>query len=143
MKKDENDDYELPSHFDQNWIVDGIKCDGIELYYEGWQNIRRLYELKFFSVKNIKLFDDWCLDRLAGSQFDKLEVLDISGTNITANGLVAVPKIASLKLLVLSDIKRSTEFELSVHMLQDEMPNLEIREVNDSSTQLTLPTPKE
>lgn len=140
----EDDEYELPSRFDPDWLIDGIKCDGMELYFEGLGNIRRLYKLKTFSLKNVKQFDDWCLDRLAGSQFDNLEVLDLSGTNITANGLVAVPKIPSLKVLILSDIKRSITFELSLLMLQDLMPNLEIREaVNSNEDAQQTPTPSQ
>lgn len=88
----------------------------------------------------MKQFDDWCLDRLAGSQFDNLEVLDISGTNITTNGLVAVPKIHSLKVLIISDAERSPAFALSLFMLQDLMPNLEVRVVENASAD-AQPTP--
>lgn len=145
MKMDENDEYDLPSRFNPNWIISDIKCDGMALYYEGLENIRRLYQLKTFSLKNVKTFDDWCMDRLAGNQLDSLEVLDISGTNITTNGLVALPKIQSLKVLIISDIKRSPAFELSLHMLQDIMPDLEIRETESSTskdTQQTSTPPK-
>lgn len=143
VKRDEDHEYDLPSRFDPEWVIDAINCEGMELFYEGLQNIRRLYELKSFSLKNVKQFDDWCLDRLAGNQFDKLEELDISGTNITANGLVAIPKIRSLKVLILSDIKRSTTFELSLLMLEDIMPGLEVREAEKPDAQEQTPTPQQ
>lgn len=103
----------------------------MELCYEGLENIRRLRELTFFSLRNIKEFDDWALDRVCGSEFEKLEVLDVSGTNITANGLVAVLKLPSLRMLFLDNVKRSTEFEYTVCLLQEEMPRLECRDINE------------
>lgn len=128
VKTNEDGECDLPKRFDPDWVIDGIKCDGMELYYEGLENVRRLHSLKTFSVKNVKQFDDWCLDRLAGHQYESLEELDISGTSITTNGLVAVPKLQSLKVLIVSDVKRSSAFELSLLMLEDILPGLEIRE---------------
>lgn len=133
MQRDDDDKYELPSRVDPNWIIDAIDCNGMELYFEGLENIRRLYELKSFVLKDVKTFDDWCLDRLGGNQFEKLELLDISGTSITAHGLMAVLKIPSLKVLILSDVKRSPIFELTLIELEDLMPGLEVRESEEST----------
>lgn len=106
----------------------------MDLYYEGLQNIRRLHSLKSISLRNVKQFDDWCLDRLCGNQFENLETLDITNTNITANGLVAITKLRPLKLLILNDLKRSQTFELSLLMLQENLPNLVIRESDPDVT---------
>lgn len=98
----------------------------MDLRYEGLENIRRLSHLRYFSVRNEKLFDDWCLDRLCGSQFDNIEILDISGTIVTGNGLIAVPKLRSLKALVLDTTNRSIEFQLACSLLEEAMPQLRI-----------------
>lgn len=127
-------EYELPSRFDPNWVIQDIICQNVQLFYEGLQNMRRLFGLKTLSFKNVKNFDDWYLDRVAGNEYDNLEVLDISGTDVTAYGLTAIPKIPSLRLLILSDIKRSVVFELTLILLQDQMPHLEIREAIEPTT---------
>lgn len=103
----------------------------MELYYEGLENIRRLSQLKYFSIRNCKLFDDWCMDRLCGNQFDQIEILDVSGTSITANALVAVPKLRSLKAIVLDLTDRSIEFQLSCSLLEEVMPQLKILNSSD------------
>lgn len=94
--------------------------------YEGLENIRRLHHLKYFSLRNIELFDDWSMDRLCGNQFDRIEILDVSGTSITANALYAVPKLRSLKAIVLDMTDRSLEFQLACSLLEEAMPNLRI-----------------
>lgn len=142
VKKNEDDEFDLPRQFDPDWVIDGIKCNGMELFYEGLENIRRLHSLKTFSLKNVKQFDDWCLDRIAGNQFENLEELDISGTSITANGLVAVPKLQSLKVLIVSDVKRSPAFELSLLMLEDILPGLKILEA-EKTVEVTEQKPQQ
>lgn len=131
IKKDELDNVDIPTIFDRSYIISGLICDKMSLHYEGLENIRRLNYLKYLSLRDIKYFDDWCLDRIAGNAYPRLEVLDLTGTKITANGLTAIPKILSLKYLIIDNITRSTEFELSLLLLQECMPQLSILDAND------------
>lgn len=124
--KNDHDEYDLPKTYDPEYFVDAIKADNMDLYYEGLENIRRLAHLKYFSLRNVKLFDDWCMDRLCGNQLDAIEILDVSGTSITANALYAVPKLRSLKAIVMDTSNRSIEFQLACSLLEEVMPQLRI-----------------
>ncbi|KAL9905230.1 distal membrane-arm assembly complex protein 2 [Glossina fuscipes] len=126
IRANEDGEFNLPSKFDPQFKVEGLKCDNMTLYYEGLDNIRWLQHLKFLSFHNVGTFDDWCLDRVSGSQFDKIEVLDISGTKCTYRGLSCLYRLNSLKLLIVDDVKESIEFELSCSMLQEVLLNLKI-----------------
>lgn len=126
MVKDKYDEYDLPRQYEPDYLIDAIKCDNMDLIYEGLENIRRLHHLKYLSLRNVKLFDDWYMDRLCGNQFDRIEILDVSGTNITANALYAVPKLRSLKAIVLDLTDRSVEFQLACSLLEEVMPKLRI-----------------
>jgi hypothetical protein len=122
----------LPKNFDPNYEIEAIKCDNMTLYYEGLENLRRLKKLKFFSLRNVKLFDDWGMDRISGSEFDVLETLDISGTSVTANGLQALYRMPSLRKLIADEKpEENIAWYLTVAMLQDINPNLEIVEHSD------------
>lgn len=121
----------MPRTYDPSYLIDAIKCDGMELCYEGLENIRRLNQLIYFSLRNVKLFDDWCMDRLCGNDFRKIEILDVSGTSITANALFAVPKLRSLKAIVLDKTNRSIEFQLASALLEEVMPHLKILNSSD------------
>lgn len=115
-----------------------MKCDGMTLVYAGVENIRRLNHLSYLSFRNVVEFDDWCLDRVCGNQFPRLEVIDLSGTKITGNGLVAVPKLPALKAIILDDVDRSLEFQLCCSLLEEAMPQLRIlkaADVHDESKQ--------
>lgn len=129
-KADKEGEYNLPTKFHAAWKVEAIKCDNMILYYEGLENIRCLPNLKFLSFRNVKTFDDWCLDRVSGSEFVRLEVLDLSGTNITANGLQCLYRIPSLKLLIVDDPKVSVEFEFACALLEETIPKLKIFHAN-------------
>lgn len=98
----------------------------MELYYEGLENLRRLKSLKFLSFHNVANFDDWCLDRVSGSEFDSLEILDLTGTSVTELGLGALYRIPSLKLLILDDPKKDKGMELTCIMLEEIIPKLKI-----------------
>ncbi|KAI8117311.1 hypothetical protein FF38_03463 [Lucilia cuprina] len=126
MKADENGEFKLPSTYHAQFKVEALRCDNMTLYYEGLENIRWLQELKFLSFHNVKTFDDWCLDRVSGSQCHKLEILDISGTQCTARGLSCLYRLTNLKLLVVDDPKESLEYELTCSMLEEALPQLKI-----------------
>lgn len=131
VKRDKNDEYDLPRLYDGKYLIDAIKCDGMDLYYEGLENVRRLNHLKYMSLRDVKTFDDWCMDRLCGNQYGEIEILDVTGTCITANALIAVPKLRSLKALVLDTEDRSIEFQLACALLQEVMPHLKILSSSD------------
>lgn len=127
MDSEEDEIVPLPNKYDPSYELEAIDCENMLLHYEGLENIRRLKKLRYLSFKNIKFFDDWCLDRISGSEFVKLEVLDVSGTAVTANGLQALYRIPSLKKLILDfPGNEDHQFNLTIAMLQDIMPNLEI-----------------
>lgn len=128
IKRNEMHEYTLPSRYNPEWILEELNCDNMVIHYEGFENIRRLNNLKKFSLQNVKTLDDWSLDRLAGNDFAQLEILNISGTNVTANGLIALQKLPSLRLLIVDNPKRSIAFELTLLAMQDTMPNLVVRD---------------
>lgn len=103
----------------------------MELYFEGLENVRRLDHLRYFSLRNVKQFDDWSMDRLCGNEFNNIEILDVSGTSVTANALFAVPKLRSLKALVMDTKDRSLEFQLACSLLEEVMPQLRILDSAD------------
>lgn len=127
-KMDEDGNYFLADRYVHGMFVEAIDCEGVSIYYEGFENMRRLKSLRFLSVKGMKSFDDWCLDRVSGSELESLEELDLSGTSVTEKGLQALYRIPSLKKLILHDPNRNTDWKLVVAMLQEIMPDLEIVE---------------
>lgn len=131
VKKDNEDRYEIPDKYDPTYLLQAIKCDGMNLVYDGLENICRLNHLSYLSFRNVPMFDDWCLDRVGGHQFERLEVLDLSGTRITGNGLVALPKLPALKAVVLDAVDRSLEFQLICSLLEEAMPALKIIKSSD------------
>jgi len=122
----EDGEFNLPNKFDPRYKVEALRCDNMVLYYEGLENLRCLDSLKFLSFHNVKTFDDWCLDRISGGGFTHLEVLDLSGTEITTNGLSCLYRLPQLKLLILDDPKETLELELATAMLEESMPALKI-----------------
>lgn len=126
----EDGEFNLPNKFNATYKVEAIRCDNMQLYYEGLENLRCLEHLKFLSFHNVKTFDDWCLDRVSGNEFPRLEVLDISGTNTTAKGLSCLYRLGLLKLLIIDDPKQTLEMELSAAMLEASMPGLKIVAAN-------------
>lgn len=130
VKMDEDENYTLPDKYVHGMFVEAIDCEGMRLYYEGLENIRRLKGLKTLSFKGLEMFGDWCLDRVSGSEFEALEQLDVSGTKVTYQGLQALYRIPSLKRLILDDPYRDTEWKLTIAMLQEIMPELEIVQVS-------------
>lgn len=114
-------------------FLEAIDCEGMELYYEGLENLRRLKKLRFLSFKNLKTFDDWCMDRVSGSQFESLEMLNLTGTKVTFRGLQALHRIPSLKRLMVDDPYRDTEWKLTLAMLQDIIPELKIIDTNETA----------
>lgn len=127
VKEDDIENLPLPNKFDPSYEIEAIKCDNMTLYYEGLENIRRLKKLKYFSLRNVKLFNDWGMDRVSGSEFLSLETLDIRGTSVTANGLQAIYRMPGLKELIADDQpEENIEWHLTVAMLQDILPDFRV-----------------
>lgn len=127
---DKEGNFNLPNKFVSGMFVEAIDCEGINLYYEGLENVRRLKKLRFLSFKRITSFDDWCLDRVSGSEFESLEMLDLSGTQISERGLQALYRVPTLKKLILDNPNRNTNWSLTLAMLQDILPELKIYEAS-------------
>lgn len=130
VKQNDYDEVPLPDRYVHGMFVEAIDCEGVELYYEGLENLRRLKSLRYLSFKNVKSFDDWCLDRVSGSEFESLEELNLSGTVVTQRGLQSLYRIPSLKKLILDDPYRDSEWSLTIAMLQEIIPDLQIEEIN-------------
>ncbi|CRL02552.1 CLUMA_CG015848, isoform A [Clunio marinus] len=128
MKADSERNFNLPDKYVSNMFLEAIDCENMTLYYEGLDNIRRLKHLRYLSFKNVKKFDDWCLDRVSSLELDNLSVLILSGTEVTFRGLGALYRIPSLKRLTLDKPYRDPEWKLTIAMLQDILPELEIIE---------------
>lgn len=137
---EEETDFEFPNVYDESYKLEEIRCDDMDLYYEGLENLRRLKCLKRLSFRNVKNFDDWCMDRVSGSEFPVLEVLDLSGTSITERGLCALYRLSSLKMLIVDDPKKTMSFELHCAMLEEAIPMLRV--VGTSETNPTPNAPK-
>lgn len=118
--------FDFPNLYDESYELEEIRCDDMELYYEGLENLSRLKCLTRLSFRNVKTFDDWCLDRVSGSDFPSLEVLDLTGTSITERGLSALYRMPSLKMLIVDDPKKSNAFELYSLLLEETIPTLKV-----------------
>lgn len=116
----------MPDKFVPNMFLEAIDCEGMKLYYEGLENVRRLKKLRYISFKGVKMFDDWCLDRVSGSEFESLEVLNVSETQISERGLQALYRVPSLKRLIVDEPNRNANWQLTLAMLQDILPQLQI-----------------
>lgn len=130
ITKDEDDNYSLPGHYDPTYLIEAIICDNMKLYYEGLENVRRLSHLKTLSFRYIKTFDDWCLDRVCGSEFLSLEELDLTGTRVTERGLVALSRIPSLRKLIIDIPEGKLHWDLTCAMLEEYNPKVIISSDN-------------
>ncbi|XP_055597624.1 distal membrane-arm assembly complex protein 2 [Uranotaenia lowii] len=127
IQMDEEDDYDLPRHYDPNWVLEQIKCDNIDLFYDGLENIRRLRNLKSLSFENVKRFDDWYLDRVSGSGFPALEHLNLKGTAVTERGLNCLYRLPSLRTVFVDEPEKNVSWKLTIAMLEEWNPNMSVR----------------
>lgn len=124
---DKDEEYNLPGHFVPNLVLEEIKCDNMNLFYEGIENIRRLRYLKHLSFENVTKFNDWYLDRISGSSFPALEVLNLRGTTVTDRGLHCLYRLPSLKLVLVDDPEKNIMWKMMVSLLEEWNPELEVR----------------
>ncbi|XP_044766584.1 distal membrane-arm assembly complex protein 2 [Coccinella septempunctata] len=128
IKADEYKNYNLPEYYVRNKYIEAIDCSDTDIYYEGLQNFRDVKHLKWLSLNDCQDIDDWCIDTICAAHYKTLVYLDLRNCrNITERGLTALWKMKKLKLLFLDDVIRSTEFEMTVLLLQEQLPQLEIR----------------
>lgn len=126
-KADEIGEYAMPTLFDEKYKVEALDFEEMDLFYEGLENIRLLGSLKFLSFRNVKRFDDWCLDRVSGSHLISLNTLNLVGTKVTTRGLGALYRVPSLRTLIVGDsLKSDPSFELTFFLLQDIIPELKV-----------------
>lgn len=128
IRKDSFGKYSLPVHYDDSKVVEALDCSDMELYYEGFSNLRDLKRLQWLSFQNCETIDDWCLDRISHLYRDSLVYLDLRDCpNYTFRGLGALYKMNQLKILLVDDIQLNRSFEMTCLMLQDLNPSLDIR----------------
>ncbi|KAI4469745.1 mitochondrial atp synthase coupling factor b [Holotrichia oblita] len=128
IKANQFNRYQLPNRFEADWQLQAIDCSGMELHYEGLVNLRDLEKIEWFSVRGCENMDDWCMDRISNIFARTLLYLDIRDCpNITHRGLAALVKMSKLKIVYLDDITYTNEYEMTCLMLQQVLPDLDIR----------------
>ncbi|KAF5272927.1 hypothetical protein FQR65_LT04856 [Abscondita terminalis] len=110
IKANELNQYSLPSHYDSEKFLQAIDCTGVNLYYEGLENFRNLKKLEWINLSGCVNMDDWAMDRII-------------------RGLGALYSLKELKILYVDQMLPYNSFEMTCLMLQDILPNLDIRVV--------------
>ncbi|XP_035792784.1 uncharacterized protein LOC118466977 [Anopheles albimanus] len=126
IQKDEDDEYDLPRKFVQGMVLEEVRCDGMQLFYEGMENIQKLLHLKHLSFENVGLFDDWYMDRISGNMLPSLEKLNLRGTAVTHRGLNCLYRLPNLKLVLVDDPEKNVLWKLTVAELEDWNPDIRI-----------------
>lgn len=135
VRKDEDNNYNLPSQYKPHMYLEEIDASGIPLAYEGFDNLVNLLHLKTFILHESPYLDDWCLDRF--HQFRSLEHLDISGCQqVTERGICTLHKLKNLKKLNLTGVSGAKNTELICLLLEDILPQLCIEGVNYMDTSI-------
>lgn len=121
---DQNEEYNehLPETYDPNYFVEAIDASNLLIYYEGLENLKNLYKLKWLRLKNNPVLDNWCLDYI-GYAIPQLEYLDISDCpQVTAAGIAGLQKLTQLKQLVINS--NDVEIQMACFALEDTIPEL-------------------
>lgn len=124
---DDTTETKLPNKFIPHYRVKAIDCSKVNIFYEGLENFRDLEKLQWLCLKGCKNIDDWCMDRITGMFKDSLTYLDVRNCNITYRGVGALYKTTKLETLLIDNVTKSKEMEMTCLMLQELLPNLEIR----------------
>lgn len=131
MKKNEDDEYDLPAVKVEGMALEAVDASNMKLRYDALKNMANLKKLKWISFANSEYVDDWFLDAVCG-EMSGLEYLDISGCkNITHKGLSVISRLPKLKVVNLQDASTdSFELRLACLCLEEWNPRLEVRGVN-------------
>ncbi|CAH1975573.1 unnamed protein product [Acanthoscelides obtectus] len=128
VKADERGKYDLPRFYEEGWELQAIDCADMPLYYEGLVNLYDLRNVEWLSLNGCENMDDWCVDRITNQFSHSLIYLDLRNCpNISARGIGCLYKLQKLKILYLDDFMKSTVYEYTCLLLEEIMPNLEIR----------------
>ncbi|CAI6349387.1 unnamed protein product [Macrosiphum euphorbiae] len=129
----------LPLTYDPNYFVEAIDAPDLMFYYEGLENFKNLFKLKWLCIRNNPVLDNWCLDYI-GHAIPSLEYLDISNCpQVTAGGIAALQKLTKLKTLVINN--NNIEVQMACFALEDIIPGLFV--VIQESNDVKLQTKKE
>lgn len=129
VKQDEDGEYKLPNLFVAGKIVEAIDCSGMNLHYEGLDNLRGLKKMNWLSINKCQYMDDWCMDRISSIFRDTLTYLDIRNCpKITDRGIGVLYRATNLKTLYVDNKTASVSIELTCLMLQELLPELQIKE---------------
>jgi len=122
----------LPGTYDPNYFVEAIDVSNIRLYYQGIENFKNLYKLKWLNLRNNDVLDNWCLDFI-GHKIPNLEYLNISNcSQITSGGIAGLQNLTQLKVLVTNST--NVEVRMACFALEDIIPGLfvSIEDTNDT-----------
>jgi len=119
----------LPTNYDANCFVEAIDISDTMLYYQGIENFKNLYKLKWLKIKNNPVLDNWCIDYI-GFAIPNLEYLDISYCpQVTAEGIAGLQKLTKLKELVINS--NNIEVQMACFALEDVIPGLFVTTQDD------------
>lgn len=119
----------LPTTYDPNYFVEGIDAANLMLYYPAMENFKNLYKLKWLSLRNNLVLDNWSLDYI-GYAIPNLEYLDIRNCpQVTAAGICGLQKLMHLKELVINS--SDVEIQMACFALEDTIPGLYVKMLND------------
>lgn len=121
---DQKEEYNqhLPDTYDPKYFVEAIDASSLLLYYNGLENFKNLYKLKWLNLRNNPVLDNWCLDYI-GYAIPQLEYLDISDCpQVTAAGIAGLQKLTQLKQLVINS--NDIEIQMACFALEDIVPGL-------------------
>ncbi|XP_042874871.1 distal membrane-arm assembly complex protein 2-like [Penaeus japonicus] len=126
-QQDENEEYDLPGHYNANLVIEAIDASKTNLLYEGIECLNNLNKLTWLSVANCPHIDDWCIDRICGQYSSSLQHLDISHcTKITHRGIAALARLGELKSLHINGLENINDIKLLCLLLEDILPEIEI-----------------
>lgn len=120
--KNEEYDVNLPDTYNPNYFVEAIDMSDLMIYYQGIENFKNLYKLKWLNLSNNNVLDNWCLDYI-GHKIPTLEYLNISNCpRITSGGIAGLQNLTQLKELVINST--DVEIRMACFALEDIIPGL-------------------
>ncbi|KAF2353052.1 Leucine-rich repeat [Trinorchestia longiramus] len=130
VKKDENDEYNLPREKVDNLFVEDIDASSTDLLYEGLENFKGCQYLKSLNISRCKYADNFFLDRICLQHAHTLTSLNISHcNNISVGGITALCRLKKLQHLNVEGLF-IPYLPLACLSLEDEIPGLQISGVS-------------